>query len=87
MENRNVHFNKDKAKDKNIIAKIQGYARIPTNNYTALMNAVAKHGPVVIAAAASSWAFYEGGVYSPADVTNPNVWDLNHGIVVEGYGK
>lgn len=87
LENRNVHFNKDKAKDKNIIAKIQGYARIPTNNYTALMNAVAKHGPVVIAAAASSWAFYEGGVYSPADVTNPNVWDLNHGIVVEGYGK
>merc|ERR1712165_404499 len=69
-----------------IVAKIEGYARTPTNDYKALMNAVAKHGPTVIAAAASTWSLYEGGVFSPRNPHSPNSWDLNHGIVVEGYG-
>lgn len=69
-----------------VIAKVKGYANIPSNNYKALMNAVAKHGPVVVALAASSWSFYEGGVYSPPQPTEAVDWDLNHGVVVEGYG-
>jgi cathepsin L len=85
----NDHDDDNDNDDTSVIAKIEGYAKVPSNNYKALMNAVAKHGPVVIAAAASSWSFYEGGVYSPtdsADAMNANIWDLNHGIVVEGYG-
>ncbi len=69
-----------------IVAKIEGYANIPSNDYKALMNAVAKHGPVVVALAASSWSFYAGGVYSPPSHPSPMDWDLNHGVVVEGYG-
>ncbi len=69
-----------------VVAKIEGYARTPTNDYKGLMNAVAKYGPVVIAAAASSWSLYEGGVYSPLNKDSQDAWDLNHGIVVEGYG-
>lgn len=74
-------------KQLSVVAKIEGYTKLPSNDYKTLMNAVAKHSPVVIAAAASSWVFYEGGVFSPSDTSNPNVWDLNHGIVVEGYGR
>lgn len=69
-----------------IVAKIKGYAKVPSNSYKSLMNAVAKHSPVVVAAAASSWVFYAGGIFSPSDTSNPRTWDLNHGIVVEGYG-
>ena len=50
------------------------------------MNAVSKYGPVVIAAAALILSLYEGGVFSPPDKDSPLAWDLNHGIVVEGYG-
>ena len=69
-----------------LIGKIKGYANVPSNDYKALMNAVAKHGPVVIATAASGWSFYEGGVYAPASPNKAIDWDLNHGVVVEGYG-
>lgn len=68
-----------------IVAKLEGYADIPSNDYKALMNAVAKHGSVVVALAASSWSFYAGGVYSPSHPSSTD-WDLNHGVVVEGYG-
>jgi cathepsin L len=79
--------NKNNNKERDVVAKIKGYAKIPPNSYKGLMNAIAKHSPVVVAAAASSWMFYSGGVYSPTDKTDPDVWDLNHGIVVEGYGE
>ncbi len=84
----NASSNKKKNhKERDVVAKIKGYAKIPSNSYKGLMNAIAKHSPVVVAAAADSWLFYSGGVFSPANKTNPDVWDLNHGIVVEGYGK
>lgn len=73
------------SKNDAVIAKVGGYAKIPTNSYKGLMNAVAKHSPVVIAAAASTWMFYEGGVFSPE--ASSDEYNLNHGIVVEGYGS
>jgi hypothetical protein len=45
------------------VATIKGYVRLPTNNYTALMNAVANLGPIAISAAAEPWQLYESGVY------------------------
>ena len=44
-------------------AKITGYVRLPPNNYSALMNAVATVGPIAISAAAEPWQLYESGVY------------------------
>jgi cathepsin L len=80
------NHNKKQQNNDQVVAKVEGYANVPTNNYKALMNAVAKGGPVVIAAAAMTWFSYEGGVYTPPDTTKAGVWDLDHGIVVEGYG-
>ncbi len=34
------------------------YTRLPANNYTALMNAVATVGPIAISAAAEPWQLY-----------------------------
>lgn len=83
----NASSKKRNDKERDVVAKIKGYAKIPPNSYKGLMNAIAKHSPVVVAAAAESWLFYSGGVFSPTNKTNPDVWDLDHGIVVEGYGK
>mmetsp|Transcript_42196 Transcript_42196/g.49303 ORF Transcript_42196/g.49303 Transcript_42196/m.49303 type:complete len:420 (+) Transcript_42196:93-1352(+) len=67
------------------VATIDGYSILPSNDYHALLNAVAQHGPVAVAVAASSWGAYEGGVYQadPQDETN---YEINHGVVVVGYG-
>ena len=40
---------------------IASYVALPTNNYTALMNAVANVGPIAISADAEPWQMYEGG--------------------------
>jgi cathepsin L len=68
-----------------VVAKVEGYATLPSNDYKALMNAVAKHGPAVIAIAADGWSFYEGGVFT-SPTPNTKNWSINHGVVVEGYG-
>jgi len=63
------------------VATIKGYVRLPTNNYTALMNAVANLGPIAISAAAEPWQLYESGVYHG----NCGV-DVDHAIQLVGYG-
>ena len=45
-------------------ASIDGYVKLPSNNYTALMNAVATVGPVAVTVDASVWHNYESGVFS-----------------------
>ena len=70
--------NKDKIKP---VAKITGYVKLPANNYSALMNAVTREGPIAISAAAEPWQLYSGGVY------NGNCGsDIDHAIVLVGYG-
>eukprot|EP00658_Telonema_sp_P-2_P002935 TRINITY_DN1107_c0_g2_i2.p1 TRINITY_DN1107_c0_g2~~TRINITY_DN1107_c0_g2_i2.p1 ORF type:complete len:294 (-),score=98.66 TRINITY_DN1107_c0_g2_i2:334-1215(-) len=63
------------------VAKITGYVKIPTNNYTALMNSLVKEGPIAISADASSWQLYGGGVYNGNCGT-----DIDHAIQLVGYG-
>lgn len=60
---------------------IEGYVALPTNNYTALMNAVATVGPVSISVDAS-WGAYEEGIFSGLS-SNP---DIDHLTVLVGYG-
>jgi len=63
-------------------AKITGYVRLPQNNYSALMNAVASVGPIAISAAAEPWQLYEDGVYD-GDCGA----DVDHAIQLVGYGN
>jgi len=60
---------------------IEGWVKLPTNSYAAVMNGLAKVGPLAIAAAAGGWMFYEKGVFDNTDHT-----DINHAIVLAGYG-
>ena len=63
-------------------ATITGYERLPANNYSALMNAVATLGPIAISAAAEPWMTYESGVFSDDCGA-----DVDHAIVLVGYGS
>ncbi|KAL7491259.1 hypothetical protein ACHAWT_001972 [Skeletonema menzelii] len=59
---------------------IDGWVKLPSNDYRSVMNAVAKVGPVGLALAAGNWAFYEKGIYDHIDTT------VNHAVVLVGYG-
>jgi cathepsin L len=48
------------------------------------MNAVAKVGPIAIAVDASNWHSYESGIFNGCNQENP---DINHGVVLVGYGE
>ena len=64
------------------VANVTGWAALPFNNYSALMNAVVSIGPIAISAAAEPWQSYDSGVFS-----SPCGADVDHAIVLEGYGK
>lgn len=70
---------------KNAVASIRGYAVLPSNDYTVVMNAVAKLGPLAVSVACLPWQLYEGGVfYAPMD--DQKSADVDHLVVLEGYG-
>lgn len=64
----------------NVAATISGYQRVPQNNESALLRAVA-HQPVSVGIDADDFMFYESGVFN-----GPCYTDLDHGVVVVGYG-
>jgi cathepsin L len=64
-------------------ATIDGFVKLPENNYTALMSAIATTGPMSISVDASSWHAYEEGVYDGCNQVNP---DIDHAVVLVGYG-
>ena len=67
------------------VASITTWVSLPRNDYTTLMNAVAKMGPVAVSVAASSWGLYKQGVFdAPLNTTRQT--NVNHLVVVEGYG-
>jgi len=66
------------------VAAINGFVKLPENNYTALMNAIAKVGPVAISVDASNWSAYKGGIFNGCDQASP---DIDHGVVLVGYGE
>lgn len=65
------------------VADIDGYVRLPTNDYASLMNAVATIGPIAINVDASTFHAYAGGVFSGCD---SKALDINHVVVLAGYG-
>lgn len=69
------------------VVEIDGWIQLPRNNETVLMNAVAKLGPIAISVAASTWGLYKSGVFDmPFDAFSPRTSDINHLVVLEGYG-
>jgi cathepsin L len=64
-------------------AKISGYVKLPENNYTALVDAVTKIGPIAISVDASNWHSYSSGIFNDCNQVNPNI---NHAVVLTGYG-
>jgi cathepsin L len=63
------------------VATIDGYVKLPTNDYNALMNAVATIGPIAISVAAS-WTFYSGGIFN-----GDCGWIVDHAVQLVGYGS
>jgi len=65
------------------MATIAGYVRLPKNDQDSVLNAVASIGPQIVNVDASSWKFYETGVFDGCNQTNP---DINHVVQLVGYG-
>jgi len=63
------------------VATISGLVRLPTNDFNALVTAVATTGPVAISVAATEWQFYDSGVYNGDCGT-----EINHAVTLVGYG-
>eukprot|EP00930_Biecheleria_cincta_P046187 TRINITY_DN3185_c0_g1_i1.p1 TRINITY_DN3185_c0_g1~~TRINITY_DN3185_c0_g1_i1.p1 ORF type:complete len:319 (-),score=45.99 TRINITY_DN3185_c0_g1_i1:219-1175(-) len=65
------------------IAKNSGFVKLPSNNYTALISAVANIGPIAISVAAGGmgWQFYGGGVFG-----DKCGFDQDHAVQLVGYG-
>jgi cathepsin L len=65
------------------LVTVDGYVRLPENNATALMSALATVGPLTISVDASTWSSYEGGVY---DGCSYDDMDMDHAVTLVGYG-
>lgn len=65
-----------------VAAKVDGFVKLPVNNYTALMNAVALLGPVTISLDASGFFGYSSGI-----ITCKSMWIINHAVQLVGYGE
>lgn len=63
--------------------KLSSYVKLPVNDQNALLNAVANLGPVAISVDASSWSFYETGVFTGCNMNAP---DIDHAVQLVGYG-
>lgn len=66
-------------------AKSTGFVKLPENNYTALVDAVANVGPVAVSVWASPWFSYSSGVFTGCTFTGNIV--INHLVQAVGYGK
>ncbi|GIY33313.1 cathepsin L [Caerostris darwini] len=73
-------------KKQTVGATLTGYVDVEEENEIALMQAVATVGPVSVGIHAGSHGFmnYKSGIY---DVEDCNSEDLNHGVLVVGYGS
>ena len=65
-------------------ASIDGFVKLPANDYRALLFAVANIGPIAISVDASNWSKYTGGIFNDCNQENP---DINHAVVLVGYGE
>lgn len=62
---------------------MQGWERLPENQYEPLLRAVAFRGPVAVGSSASAWDSYESGVFDHC----PKDAEIDHAITLVGYGE
>merc|ERR1712187_925093 len=69
------------------VAKVGGFKLLPSNNYTALMTAVATKGPIAISVAAGGlgWQLYGGGIMKQGLFNKGFV--IDHAVQLVGYGE
>jgi len=63
-------------------ATITGWKVLPSNNYTAVVTAVATIAPLAITVSANTWFDYSSGVFTGCG----DDWDLDHAVQLVGYG-
>jgi cathepsin L len=66
-------------------AHITNFVKLPENNYTALMIAVATIGPIAVSVDAGPWGGYGRGVFTGCPKPGQNV-DIDHAVQLVGYG-
>jgi len=64
-------------------AHIKGFVKLPENDYTALLTAVATIGPIAVSVDAEPWMSYSSGVFTGCGLTRI---DINHAVQAVGYG-
>jgi len=67
------------------VATVGGYVKLPQNNYTAVMGAIATVGPLAINVAAMPWQLYSSGVFDGCPQVGQDV-DIDHVVQLVGYG-
>jgi len=63
-------------------ATIEHHIILPENKGEPLLQALYQEGPVVVSVDASTWSFYDSGVFSGCDKNAI----INHAVVAEGFG-
>jgi len=71
----------DETKPKSV--HIHSFVKLPENNYTALVTAVATIGPIAVSVDAEPWMSYSSGVFTGCGL---NRIDINHAVQAVGYG-
>ena len=66
------------------VVGLSGYNSLTPNDEEAIMQHIAEVGPLAIAADASAWGSYQGGVFDGCSFEE-NI-SINHGIQLVGYG-
>jgi len=64
------------------VVKASGFVKLPENNYTALVTAIATIGPMAVSVDAGPWMSYSSGVFSGCGTHV----DINHAVQAVGYG-
>lgn len=62
--------------------QLQGWERLPENEYGPLIRAVAERGPVTVSVGASGWPAYGTGVFNACDKDA----EIDHAVTLIGYG-
>jgi cathepsin L len=71
----------DESKPKS--AHVTGFVKLPENNYTALVTALATIGPIAVSVDAEPWMSYSSGVFTGCGTSRI---DINHAVQAVGYG-
>jgi len=64
-------------------AHIHSFVKLPENNYTALLQAIATIGPIAVSVDAEPWMSYSRGVFTGCGLSRI---DINHAVQLVGYG-